>query len=40
MAGYYKELPHHRFFLLIAVMPFFASLLTLPFLKRLNRFSK
>jgi proton-dependent oligopeptide transporter, POT family len=40
MAGYYKELPHHNFFLLIAVMPFFASLLTLPFLKLLNRFSK
>ena len=40
MAGYYKELPHHTFFMIVAAFPFFAALLTLPFLKRLNKFSK
>jgi proton-dependent oligopeptide transporter, POT family len=40
IAGLYKEYPHSRFFLIVAAFPFFASLLTLPFLGRLNRFSK
>jgi POT family proton-dependent oligopeptide transporter len=40
LAGYYSKFPHHTFFLMIAALPFFASLITLPFLKRLNRFSR
>jgi POT family proton-dependent oligopeptide transporter len=40
LAGYYSEFAHHQFFLMIAVLPFLASLLVLPFLKRLNRFSR
>jgi POT family proton-dependent oligopeptide transporter len=40
MAGWYKDLAHHNFFLILTVLPFFACLLTLPFLKRLNRFSR
>jgi proton-dependent oligopeptide transporter, POT family len=40
MAGLYTEYPHHQLFLVIAALPFFACLLTLPFLNKLNRFSK
>jgi POT family proton-dependent oligopeptide transporter len=40
LARYYSEFEHHEFFLMIAALPFFASLITLPFLKRLNRFSR
>jgi POT family proton-dependent oligopeptide transporter len=40
MAGLYDTMPHHQLLLIIAVLPLFASLLTLPFLGRLNRFSK
>jgi POT family proton-dependent oligopeptide transporter len=40
LAKYYNRFEHHDFFLLIAALPFLASLLVLPFLKRLNRFSR
>ncbi len=40
MAGLYAELPHHQLFLIIAVLPLFACVLALPFLGKLNRFSK
>jgi POT family proton-dependent oligopeptide transporter len=40
LGGYYGRFDHHEFFLLIAAMPFCAALLVLPFLKRLNRFSR
>jgi POT family proton-dependent oligopeptide transporter len=36
----YGHLSHHSFFLIIAAMPFCSALLVLPFLKRLNRFSR
>jgi POT family proton-dependent oligopeptide transporter len=40
LAKYYNRFEHHDFFLIIAALPFLASLLVLPFLKRLNRFSR
>jgi POT family proton-dependent oligopeptide transporter len=40
LGKYYSRLDHHEFFLIIAAMPFCAALLVLPFLKRLNRFSR
>ncbi len=40
LGKYYSQFPHHTFFLIIAAMPFCSALLVLPFLKRLNRFSK
>ncbi len=40
LGRYYSRFDHHEFFLIIAAMPFCAALLVLPFLKRLNRFSK
>jgi len=36
----YGHLSHHTFFLIIAAMPFCSALLVLPFLKRLNKFSR
>ena len=40
LGKYYGQLQHHDFFLLIAALPFVSALLVLPFLKRLNRFSR
>jgi POT family proton-dependent oligopeptide transporter len=40
LGAYYSRFDHHEFFLIIAAMPFCAALLVLPFLKRLNRFSR
>jgi POT family proton-dependent oligopeptide transporter len=40
LAKYYGLLQHHNFFLLIAALPFCSALLVLPFLKRLNQFSR
>ncbi len=40
LGKYYSQFPHHSFFLIIAAMPFCSALLVLPFLKRLNRFSR
>jgi hypothetical protein len=40
-AGQYcNRFDHHDFFLVIAALPFISALLVLPFLKRLNRFSR
>jgi POT family proton-dependent oligopeptide transporter len=36
----HPSISHHMFYLLIALMPFIGSLLILPFLKQLNRFSE
>lgn len=40
LAKYYGQFHHHDFFLIIAALPFVSALLVLPFLKRLNRFSR
>jgi POT family proton-dependent oligopeptide transporter len=40
LGKYYSRFDHHDFFLIIAAMPFISALLVLPFLKRLNRFSR
>jgi proton-dependent oligopeptide transporter, POT family len=40
LGKYYGRFDHHDFFLIIAAMPFVSALLVLPFLKRLNRFSR
>ena len=40
LGKYYGQFQHHDFFLLIAALPFVSALLVLPFLKRLNRFSR
>jgi POT family proton-dependent oligopeptide transporter len=40
LGRYYSRFDHHEFFLIIAAMPFCAAVLVLPFLKRLNRFSR
>jgi POT family proton-dependent oligopeptide transporter len=40
LGKYYGRFDHHDFFLIIAVMPFVSALLVLPFLKRLNKFSR
>jgi len=40
LGKYYSQFPHHTFFLVIAAMPFCSALLVLPFLKRLNKFSR
>jgi POT family proton-dependent oligopeptide transporter len=40
LGKYYSQVPHHSFFLIIAAMPFCSALLVLPFLKRLNKFSR
>jgi len=40
LGKYYGQFQHHDFFLLIAAMPFCSALLVLPFLKRLNKFSR
>ena len=37
---YCNRFDHHDFFLVIAALPFVSALLVLPFLKRLNRFSR
>jgi len=40
LGRYYGRFDHHDFFLVIAALPFIAALLVLPFLRRLNRFSR
>jgi POT family proton-dependent oligopeptide transporter len=40
LSQYCTRLDHHDFFLVIAALPFLSALLVLPFLKRLNRFSR
>jgi POT family proton-dependent oligopeptide transporter len=40
LGKYYGRFDHHDFFLIIAAMPFCSALLVLPFLKRLNKFSR
>jgi POT family proton-dependent oligopeptide transporter len=40
LGRYYGHFSHHSFFLILAVLPFISALLVLPFLKRLNRFSR
>jgi dipeptide/tripeptide permease len=37
---YCNRFDHHDFFLVIAALPFVSALLVLPFLKRLNQFSR
>jgi POT family proton-dependent oligopeptide transporter len=40
LGKYCSRFDHHDFFLIIATLPFVSALLVLPFLKRLNRFSR
>jgi POT family proton-dependent oligopeptide transporter len=40
LGRYYGHFSHHSFFLILAALPFLAALLALPFLTRLNRFSR
>jgi proton-dependent oligopeptide transporter, POT family len=40
MAGLYDTMPHHLLFLIIAALPLLACVLALPFLGKLNKFSK